>query len=245
MDDDLRNRFRAVRRDYTAPAPRPPRPASQANPHQSAPSQPMFPAAQTYNSTPAVPKPTSRHHQPRHQEHIPAQAVHQTKSKAHKKSKKLLKILVLLVLVSAAAGAGGLWAYPKYFTPNPFPASIQSNVKIALFYPKKLPASYTVDQSSMNLNNGVVTFRAVNGQKHIVFTLQSVLPGFDFATFYKTQMTSPKIYSTAYGEATIGTNDKRQLGSLAQNNTWLILSTNSSDVSASDMALIMTNLKKF
>jgi hypothetical protein len=52
-------------------------------------------------------------------------------------------------------------------------------------------------------------------------------------------------YTTAYGPAVIGTNDKRQLGSLVADGTWMLLSTNSSSVTLGDMSLVMNNLKKY
>jgi hypothetical protein len=52
-------------------------------------------------------------------------------------------------------------------------------------------------------------------------------------------------YQTPYGQATVGKNSGRYLGSLTDGDTWLLLSTNSTAVSQDDISLVMTHLKKY
>jgi hypothetical protein len=52
-------------------------------------------------------------------------------------------------------------------------------------------------------------------------------------------------FFTPYGKAVIGKNSNRNLGSMAVDTTWLLLSTNSSEVTADEMALVFQNLKTY
>jgi hypothetical protein len=108
-----------------------------------------------------------------------------------------------------------------------------------------LPPGYIVDKSSIKIANGALTYHADNGRRRLVFTLQDVPTNLDFADFYKAQMKDIHQYTTAYGQAIIGTNDNRRLGSLVSGTSWMLLSTNTSDVTFDDMSLVMSSLKKY
>ena len=155
--------------------------------------------------------------------------------------RKLIAVGVVLVLLAVA----GLYAYPKYVNANPFPADIRTSSDLSLFYPGKLPAGYTVDKTSINLANGIVIYAASSGDKRLVFTLQKTPPAFDFANFYKQQLTGTQQYQTPYGQATIGKNGNHYLGSLTAGDTWLLLSSSGPGVSLDDMSLVMTHLKRY
>jgi len=154
---------------------------------------------------------------------------------------RLTVVFIVLILLATA----GVYAYPKYANANPFPAGIRSNAGLSLFYPSKLPAGYTVDKTSINLSNGVLLYSANNGDKRLVFTLQKTPTAFDFANFYKQQLTGDQQYQTPYGQATIGKNSNHYLGSLTAGDTWLLLSSSGSQVSMDDMSLVMTHLKRY
>jgi hypothetical protein len=230
--DDMRNRYRATRRDYSSPVERPPEPAPVHDSLRSA-YQPPPDSRQAGRPEPA--------HHPVEREPLPAPTHRTAKPKSKRKLKRLLTVVILLAVLAG----GGLYAYPKYAAPNPFSADIQTNAGYGLFYPRKLPAGYTIDKTKINLTNGVVIYAADNNDKRIVFTLQKVPSTFDFDTFYKQQFSATQRIQTAYGQAVIGKNGDRYLGSLTSGSTWLLLSTNSTNVSIDDMSLVMAHLKQY
>jgi hypothetical protein len=207
---------------------------------------------------PAAPKPISRtpqplrhppaehhrpaeHHQPKPTHPEPAAAHRQTR----KKSRRLLKTLVLLIIL-AGLGGGGFWGYQKLRVQNPFPEDARSQTKLDLLYPTKLPVGYTVNKQNISLSNGILIYDATNKSgNRLVFTIQATPSNFNFDSFYKQQLTNRQQYNTNFGSATVGKNSNRVLGSLVDDSTWLLLSTNSSDVTFNDMSLVLTHLKKY
>ena len=170
----------------------------------------------------------------------PAQNYH------HRKPRRTLwrKLAVLTVILAVLAGAG-VYAYPKYLAPNPFPVNIQENAGLSLLYPAKLPAGYQVDKTSFSLDNGILIYAVTNGDKKMVFTLQKTPANFDFTSFYKQQLSGTQQFRTPFGQATIGKNSNHYLGSLPAGDTWLLLSTNSPQISIDEMSLLLQNLKKY
>jgi hypothetical protein len=218
--DEIRNRYRAPRRDYGGPVRRPAAPL----PHHQTPA-----AAPAYD--PGQPEPAPHPKTPAAQHRRP-------------KKRRLLRFLILLIILAALAG-GGWYAHQKYFVKNPFPADIRQNAAVDLLYPAKLPAGYRIDPASIQQTNGILLYDAVNGGQRLVFSLQKTPPTFDFATFYKQQLQDNQQFSTAYGQAAVGRNGGRYLGSLVDGGTWLILSANNSRLSAADFSLVLNNLKKY
>jgi hypothetical protein len=298
MDDDLRNRFRAPRRDYAMPPSRPQpssrpqavaKPAAQPNqppaqkPHHAPTQNPFLtqqpaPAHKPAHHTKPLTHTQPAHHQSHkvHPQPIPSvmsgQTIAHHPSKPHQPpktvatpqpvqphhaaqshhakkrggwAKKWLIGLLVLLIIGGIAATGALWAYPKYVKTNPFTADIQSNAKMGLFYPDKMPDGYSVNKSSIHTANGAVIYNAYNGDKKLVFTIQKAPPSFNFGKFYDDQLKNAQQFSTPNGEAVIGKNDNRYLGSISSDGSWLLLSTNSQDVTYDDMALVMHNLKKY
>lgn len=240
MDEDLRSRYRSQ------PAhDRPVQPARQAHPRPTVMPQPR--PAYTHHPRPQ-PRPSSRPQiapMPRanFEEHnYPAV---DSRGRTKRKSKKTWFIIASLIIIMGLAAAGWFLVYPKYSNPNPFPASIQKSATMSLFYPGKMPAGYIVDKNSIHTANGAVIYYANNGNKRLVFTSQKTPPNFDFNAFYRQQLKTSTDFNTQYGEVVIGKNDNRYLGSLSANNTWLLLSTNSPEVSLNDMSLVLHNLNKY
>lgn len=229
----MRDRYRAPRRDYGGPVRRPAAPV----PHRpTVPAPAAHPAA--HHQPAPKPQPVAEHHRPTPHVAPPIQP--------HRRPKKrrLLKFFIFFLVLAALAG-GGFVAYQKYHTKNPFSADIQQNASIDLLYPAKLPAGYTVDPASILQTNGILTYNAKKGTQKLVFTLQKTPTAFDFNTFYKQQIANNHSYSTQFGTAVIGQNSNRSLGSLVDDSTWLLLTTNSSRVSQDDMSLVLTHLKKY
>jgi hypothetical protein len=159
---------------------------------------------------------------------------------------RLWRHLAVLTVILAALGAGGFFGYQKLNIHNPFPDGIRSQSKLDLLYPAKLPAGYTVNKQNMSLSNGVLIYDATDKDgRRLVFTIQPAPANFDFNAFYKQQLTNNQQYPTSLGTAVIGKNSNRPLGSLVDDDTWLLLSTNSQDVSFNDMSLVLTHLKSY
>lgn len=231
---DIRDRYRVPGSDDGQPA----QPVHEALRHAYQP--PPRPAA----AQPRQPQPVSHSQPVRHQ------TVNETPSKQrrHKASKPRLwpKAIVFIVILAALASAG-VYAYPRYIKSSPFPAAIRDDVdgSVRLLYPTKLPEGYQIDKTSFNYANGILIYAATNNDKRIVFTLQKTPDNFDFTSFYKQQLSGTQQYQTTYGQATVGKNDKRYLGSLPAGDTWLILSTNSTKVNINDLAVALQNLKQY
>jgi len=219
------------------PAYRPPQPAPAPPPDSNTASRTQQPHVYHKKHGPKQP---NAHQQPQQFAHPRPRPV-----KQHRFLRSAVKIFIILAILGGLAAGGYLWAYPKYFPHNPFNANIQTNAGMPLLYPNKLPAGFQVDATSMKMANGVVAYAATKGSTRLVFTLQKTPPAFDFGVFYKDQLKNSQQFTTQYGEAIIGRNDNRYLGSLVAGSTWLLLSTNSPDITYDQMSLVMHNLKKF
>jgi hypothetical protein len=230
--DDMRGRYRVPRRDYSQPdsPPQPPVHESLRHAYRPAPSSKPEPEPQ--------PSPV-----PVHQ---PA-AVHHTAERPHRhpKNHRVFKKLLIILLILAVLGGSGAWAYPKYINPDPFPKAVQSSANFLLFYPSKLPPGYSVNKSSIELNDGKLTYNANNGDKKLVFTSQKVSASLNIQDFTKQYLTNSQQFTTKYGSAVVGKNQDRYLGILVANDTWMIVSTNSTAVTSGDISLAIQNLKKY
>ncbi len=220
MDEDLRARYRVNRGDYNAPVHRAPRPPVHHQP------------ARPHNHTTTAPRPEIESAHP---------VVPHQKGPKRKLFRKVIIVLVILGILGGAAA----WAYPKYMDKNPFPANIQSSAQVQLFYPSKMPAGFKIEPSSMHFTNGAFIYDAKNADKRLVFTLQKTPPTYNYSSFYGQDLKNLKELTSPYGKAVVGKYQDRYLGSLVSGNTWLLLSTNNTSVSADDMSLIISNLKKY
>lgn len=218
MDDDLRARYRVNRGSYEASVRHRANTTAQ-HPHQNRPQERI--------AQPAV--------EPNHL------AMNAHRPSRRRESKKLL----IIVLIVGILGGLATWAYPNYMNKNPFPAHIQNSSKALLLYPSKLPKGFFINQKSMHFDNGKLIYDATKGNTRLVFTTQKTPPTFDYAAFYQQQLKFTRQFKTDLGEAAIGKLDDRYLGSLVIGNTWLLLSTNSPDVSSKDMHQVFVNLKKY
>jgi hypothetical protein len=241
--DEMRNRYKATRRDYSLPTSR----AGQAEPNRPAPPSSDEPIT-IHESLRAAYQPPPTHHPPAdkpkhtHPVAVPAAALH---PKAIPKNRRLWRRLAAAVVIIGVLGGASAWAYPKYLHQNPFPADIRSSAEVSLLYPAKLPPGYSVDRSSIHIDNNFLIYNANNGSKRIVFTLQKVPAGFDYNKFYQTGLSGAQQFHTALGQGAIGKFQDRFLGSLTSGNTWLLLSDNSPGVSRDELRLTMDNLKQY
>ncbi|HVS78942.1 MAG TPA: hypothetical protein VHD84_01475 [Candidatus Saccharimonadales bacterium] len=134
-------------------------------------------------------------------------------------SKMSLAILILIIIIAAAAT--GWWISRST---SPIPDKISSEVLFPLYYPASLPAGYSIDQNSFDLDNEVVVFGAKNSSgKTIAITEQPKPDNFDFDTFYSQHLSATKQVVTRSGNAVIGLMNTNPVASLATDKTWVIV----------------------
>ena len=257
--EDLRGRYRLPRRDFGLPASPVPQPRSNPRPPQPAAPKPITHSRQPepliHESLRAayVPPPQAKSrvkaaHQPSAPKHRAAIPQSQPVARPHqvpRKKRRLLKKVLLLCLFLGVLGGSAVWAYPKYAHPNPFPADIKTTDAVDLFYPSKLPAGYSVDKSTMQLGNNKLTYNAVNDGKKLVFTDQKTSSAPSLQSFTSQYLKNSQTFDTYYGAAVVGKNQDRYLGVLVADNSWLIVSTNSTQVTPDQIKFALQNLKKY
>lgn len=251
--DDMRQRYRTPRRDFTQstrrPAPATPKPTViPAKPQAKTPVQAHMPSSLAHAYQP----PSRAEVQPAHLPHMPDHhsqpahhhAVGATARPSRKKHRALKKMLTTLVILAILGGAAVL-AYTKFYNANPFPKDISSQAQVSLFYPKKLPAGYTINKSSIHIDNGVLTYAATKDDLRLVFTIEQVPGTLNINSFNKQYLVNSQEVSNAYTTAVVGLNKDRYLGSFVSGKTWFILTTNNASIPASDLSLVISNLKKY
>lgn len=223
-DEDLRQRFR---RDFTkekigdtAPAPKPPQP-NQALKEPSAPAPAM---------TAELP-------------HIPDIVDSHRPEVKIKRSKKTIFLLFLGLVIFAGLAGSAYWYWANKLA-IPVPSSVRAAVDFPLLYPTELPTGFSLKKNSFSVSKDVVVFEAVNTSSvSIAFSDQKKPIGFDFATFYKQGLTSSTTFNTNIGEAAIGNANGRLLGSVTTDQSWLLVTSDSSKVTSANIRLILQNLK--
>ena len=238
--DEMRNRYRLPRKDFGLEPPR----RSQSPPKNIVPEPAVTIHDSLKHAYQPPPQPRQEAAKPRHPQPIAVPAAVQ-RPKARPKKQHLVRTLLITVLVLGILGGAGAWAYPKYAHKNPFPADIRSSAAVGLFYPQKLPAGYTINSASIHLENGVLTYNANNGSLRVVFTTQPIPTAFDYPAFKQKYLNNAQQISTVYGQAAVGQNQGRSLGSLVSGNSWFILSTNNAQISQDNLRLIINSLKKY
>lgn len=155
---------------------------------------------------------------------------------------KRTPLLILLALVVTTAG-GSYW-YFAHNTKVPIPASVRSEVNFPLMYPSKLPNGFSIDKNSFSVKSGVVLFSAndANGTK-IAFTVQPRPSTFAFDTFYKQGLSDATTFDTPVGQAAIGNVNGHPLGSLATDQSWLLVSSVSDKIGSSSLRQTLQSVK--
>lgn len=267
MDDDLRARYRAPRRDYSLPPasrlPAQPKPTVMRGPVSVPPTrQPEFRASPPPHKPHPTHLPHQPHHQPSHQPHSApaqhqqhhqpatpiAQPAHQAQPAAAppRKKRRIFKKALIVVVILIILGSAALLAYPKKkVLQNPLNPGIKSSVSYNLYYPTKLPEGYKVDTTTIVVKNNTLAYAATKGNTRIVFTEQALPAAFDFKAFNQKYITEAQQFHTIYGPAIMGFNQGRLLASTTSSNSWLILSSNSASVTGGELRLIMDNIKQY
>lgn len=205
---------------------------------------PMPPVHAPAKKPPQPTPPEPRREQAPASRHQAAQAARRPAPESKRRRRRSFKVFMVIIILTLL-GCGGYFGYTKYRQKNPFPVDIVQQSKLSLFYPSKLPAGFAVDQSSMQVTNGITAFSAINGSQKLVFTQQKTPASFNFGAFYSQSLTDTNHFTTSYGQAAVGKNSGRWLGSLVSGDTWLLLSTNSAQPTSGDMRFVLNNVKKY
>lgn len=151
---------------------------------------------------------------------------------------------LLAVGLVLAVGAVG-WLYMDKLS-NPIPSEIREKSNLALYYPERLPDGYLLDENSFKIDGQIVTFTALaDDNRKIIFTLQGRPQTFDFQKFYQQGLSGTEQFTTPAGQAAIGKSPTQQLiGNLVGEKTWVIVSSSSPSLTASDLKLVLNGLKE-
>lgn len=153
--------------------------------------------------------------------------------------RKIIIVIVALVL----AGAGSYWFF-AIRSNEPIPANVRSKVSFPLLYPSKLPQGFSIDQKSFSVQSGVVLYSANNptGDK-VAFSVQPRPATFAFDTFYKQGLNGASTFDTPLGQAAVGQANGQPIGSLATDQSWLLISSVSKKVGSSALRQILQSVK--
>lgn len=145
----------------------------------------------------------------------------------------------------------GLYLYSLRQT-GPVPASVQSAVSFAVYYPgqDKLPAGYSLDHSSFRVAEaGVVLFSVSYGNGRSMAFSETARPASDVIDKFNTSAIPVHTQlTTALGKAVVGAygsgKDLRTVASLPVNGgPWLII-TAPSDINHDDLNRILQSLRR-
>jgi hypothetical protein len=153
--------------------------------------------------------------------------------------KPILIGLIILFLI-----AGGVIFYFAYHSHSPIPAEVQKQVTFPLYYPGKLPAGYALNKDSFQATSDAIVYYADKGNDRITISIQPRPQGFDFQKFYQQTLNNSEQFLTPLGQAGIGKAQDRLLGSLATDESWILVSSNSPGIKAADIRLVLSHLKK-
>lgn len=162
-------------------------------------------------------------------------------STINRRKKITIVAVVAFILLTGLATSG--WLLMQ--TEDPTPPSVKASVSLPLYYPEKLPPGFALNEKSYSVNGEVVSFNASksNGDK-ILFTVQPRPPTFDYQTFYQKGLSGTEQFTTPIGQAAIGKAQNKLIGNLVTDVSWVLIGTNSSDISASDLRLVLNGLKR-
>jgi len=223
MDSDLRNRFR---RDFV-PEPAH-RPHHQPMPSQRPASPEPKPSAATDPERPKVSFDVPDHLQKRAR-------------KSRGREKPLLAIVLLLLI---AAAAGGAYWYKFGRQSVPIPGKVQAAAAYPVLYPSKLPAGYTLKNTSFSTSQDAIIYEADNASGgKIVFSVQSRPANFDFPAFYQHGLGGARPFQTPDGQAAVGTANGGLLGSFVSSTSWALVTSPSGGLTVSDFHFILQNIK--
>lgn len=216
-DDDLRGRFR---RDYTK------EPIRQSNAKSETPVAPTKNKEAYDIQSPSLENITRK---PR-------------KAKKPRKRFKFFKIFFVLLIIGVLSAAG----YSYYIQNQVVPRKIQDQAEIPVLYPTKLPEGFKIVKNSFSVTNGnIISYYAQDhSNNRLLFTVQSRPSNFDFEQFYSKSLTKSTKFTTQLGEGAAGTAGDRLLGSLATEQSWILITANNPTITVDKIVIALKSLKK-
>lgn len=136
---------------------------------------------------------------------------------------------VAIPMIIIGMGSASLWhRLSSQPTSDPFSAKVISSLSFGLYYPKHLPAGYTLDRSSITEpQTGVVVITLKNSNGEKIYMSEEQRPtSFDFGGYYG-NFTDLQEKTIGSGTIAVGyiNNGQTLVGSFALNNTWVLLNT--------------------
>lgn len=111
----------------------------------------------------------------------------------------------------------------QLLTPS-FPKGLQQQAAFSLYYPTKLPAGYTINESTYSYESGVVQFTIGSDKGNIVVTQQAKPTAFDIESVKKGNgMTETRDISIPNTQAIVGTVMGRQTAIIVKTSTIITL----------------------
>jgi hypothetical protein len=163
-------------------------------------------------------------------------------SKRHKRfgRKKIVSIVVVMVLILGSLG-GVLWY--KHLHANPIPAAIKSQVGFTTYYPSTLPDGWKIDSSSYSVDTDVLFYKLVGPKTTIVVSTQARPKSLQIDALFKSQLTNVTQFDAPSGDGAVGTAGTRFIGSMLGNDSWVLLSPTSSDITQHELRLLIMALR--
>jgi hypothetical protein len=141
-------------------------------------------------------------------------------------SRRRTKLAVLCAVVALLIVAGFITSRMSRAASAPLiPAATAEQVLHPIYVPDTLPEGYSLDESSLQTDEGVLMFYLVNqaGQR-IVFSQQAEPKEFDFNTFHKKSLKHPRSLTGMPYPTVIGTSEgDTALMSIRADKTWVIV----------------------
>jgi hypothetical protein len=158
------------------------------------------------------------------------------------KTKRKIKWRLLLTALILAVIGGGAYGYFKIYKVTPVPGSIVKAVDFQVIYPGKLPTGYTLQRDSFSRTGDIVQFKASSGGDIISFTAQARPTNVDFNSTFN-QLPESSIFTAPLGQAATGKPNGTAFGIVSTDKSWLIISSASKKLTASDIKFIINNAK--
>jgi hypothetical protein len=152
-------------------------------------------------------------------------------------NKKAVSAAIIALMIVAGA------AYAFASGTNPLPRTVRKQASYTLYYPAKLPAGYSFDQSTARFADGVVTYSLSGPGGHNVLVSEQSPPGdFDVENFNAAQIKERTTIQTPNGTAYVGTVESNRVASQVSQGTWILI-TGPKDVTADSIGAIISSLK--
>lgn len=162
-----------------------------------------------------------RSHGQQHPEHEPVEATQAPKLRKQRPKKRVLPAVVVGIVLLLAGGAAA-WVF-WLRTPDNIPGNIRKSVAFPLYQPTHLPSGFALDKTSFNSSQQVVTFTInYNGGKKLIFIEQPKPTQLNFSDFTQ-QLSNAQSITLPIGQAAIGTYQGVGLGTIAGDQTWVLI----------------------